>query len=87
MPAGTLQIYPNPNEGVFYIQPNFSKRTPLDGRLVSAEGKEISRFKWDNVLDQPFLVELNQKLVPGTYFWYFTSESKVATLPMIIQQP
>ena len=87
MPAGSLQIYPNPNEGVFYIQPNFGKRTPLYGRLVSAEGKEISSFKWENVLDQPFLVELNQKLIPGTYFWYFSSESKVATLPMIVQQP
>jgi hypothetical protein len=87
MPAGSLQIYPNPNEGIFHIQPNFSKRTPLYGRLVSAEGKEISSFKWDNVLNLPFLVELNQKLIPGTYFWYFTSEGKVATLPMIVQQP
>jgi hypothetical protein len=59
----------------------------LHGRLVSAEGKEISSFKWDNVLNLPFLVELNQKLIPGTYFWYFTSEGKVATLPMIVQQP
>lgn len=87
MPSGTLSLYPNPNSGIFNIQPNFNKRTILSGRLLNAEGKEISTYLWENVLNQPFQVILNQTLSPGTYFWYFRSEDKEATLPMYIQKP
>lgn len=87
MPSGTLTLFPNPNTGQFYIQPNFSKRTLLWGKLLNAAGKEISSFQWENILNQPFQVSLNESLAPGTYFWYFSSENREATLPMIIQQP
>lgn len=87
MPSGTITLYPNPNSGFFNIQPNFKKRTVLTGRLLNGEGKEVSNFLWENVMNQPFQVNLNQTLSPGTYFWYFRSENKEATLPMIIQKP
>lgn len=87
MPSGTLTLYPNPNAGNFNIQPNFNKRTLLSGKLLNAEGKEVSSFLWENIMNQPFQVTLNKTLSPGTYFWHFSSENKEATVPMIIQQP
>jgi bacillopeptidase F len=87
MPSGTLTLFPNPNAGQFYIQPHFNKRTRLEGKLLDATGKELSSFRWENILDQPFQVSLHDTLLPGTYFWYFRSENREATLPMMIQHP
>lgn len=87
MPSGSLSIYPNPNSGIFNIQPNFNKRVLLSGKLLNAEGKEVSTFLWEQVMNQPFQVTLTKTLTPGTYFWHFRSEKKEAVLPMVVQKP
>jgi len=87
MPAGTLRLFPQPNTGQFYLWPDFAKRSNLSGRLLSASGSEVATFRWDNLLNQPVWVDLGTEITPGVYFWYFRSDNRELTLPMMVQKP
>ncbi len=67
LPAGSIQIYPNPNDGMFVIRGQFGRSSLLEFTLYNQLGQEI--FRKELYAPQGLLYEVIQinKLADGIY--------------------
>lgn len=65
-----LNIYPNPSEGSFFIQPGFSSSNTFDLSVKNIQGQEVIT---DSYVNEGSRLELNLSDMPaGIYFVYLT---------------
>ena len=64
-----LELYPNPNNGIFEIQISGVRGTTLEAKLFNTQGQHIADFLL-NVSDGNVkqTIELSQKIAAGTYY-------------------
>ncbi len=69
-----LNIYPNPSEGIFIVQPGFSSSNTFDLSVKNIQGQEVVVRSYTN---KGSLLELDLMNVPtGIYFVYLTDGSR-----------
>lgn len=72
-----VQLYPNPNNGVFEIEMDGVEGASVDGKLFNVSGQLVSSFELkaiDGKVKQT--IEMSKKLAAGTYYIGLYNENK-----------
>jgi len=75
-----VEVYPNPNNGRFILQPNWNIEN-LDLRILNAAGKEV----YQSLIDGRNQVQLDIPLMAGIYFMTLSDGKRTEKMKLFIQ--
>ncbi|MFM6933862.1 MAG: T9SS type A sorting domain-containing protein [Flavobacteriales bacterium] len=79
-----VQLYPNPNKGVFELEMDGVEGTNVDGKLFNVSGQLVSTFQisaTDGKVKQT--IEMSKKLAAGTYYLGLYNNNKAVVKQFI----
>ncbi|MCK4345183.1 MAG: T9SS type A sorting domain-containing protein, partial [Bacteroidales bacterium] len=79
-----IQVFPNPNKGIFFINARFEKETRIRLELVNPQGQIV--FNLEPKTGKQFREELNVSHLPaGIYYLKMTHEETVVVKKIVIE--
>jgi hypothetical protein len=83
-----MQVFPNPNDGEFYIKYQLSKSSKVKITIINMEGKIIDSVKFDHVKpgENFYNPQLNNQEKEGTYMVTIETNEEKVTQKVIIKR-
>jgi len=79
-----IRVYPNPNQGTFFINARFEKETEIRMELVNPQGQIV--FNFEIQANKQFRKELDVSYLPaGVYYLKMTHEDTVVIKKIVIE--